>query len=78
MGEGLESVAEEVVALPAHPRCTLRPLLGHLDDLLDHLRPMPWHRVRLLNFIEEERARAMAHAHKAEGETAKHAEKKAQ
>ena len=29
-----------------------------LDKLLDMLRPMPGHRVRLLNFIEEERARA--------------------
>ena len=29
-----------------------------LDKLLDLLRPMPGHRVRLLNFIEEERARA--------------------
>ena len=29
-----------------------------LDDLLDQLRPLPGHRVRLLNFVEEERARA--------------------
>ena len=29
-----------------------------LDELLDQLNPMPGHRVRLLNFAEEERARA--------------------
>merc|ERR1740138_48173 len=33
-----------------------------LDELFDNLRPMPGHRVRLLNFIEEERARAQANA----------------
>ncbi|KAL1496192.1 hypothetical protein AB1Y20_014808 [Prymnesium parvum] len=29
-----------------------------LDELLDLLRPLPGHRIRLLNFVEEERARA--------------------
>ena len=29
-----------------------------LDNLIEQLRPMPGHRVRLLNFIEEERTRA--------------------
>ena len=31
-----------------------------LEELLEQLKPMPGHRVRLLNFIEEERARAQA------------------
>ena len=33
-----------------------------LEELLDHLRPMPGHRIRLTNFVEEERARAQCAA----------------
>ena len=33
-----------------------------LNELIDQLRPMPGHRVRLLNFVEEERARAQCEA----------------
>ena len=29
-----------------------------LDEVIDLLKPMPGHRLRLLNFVEEERARA--------------------
>ena len=38
------------------------PRGSKLDELLDHLKPLPGHRVRLLNFVEEERARAQANA----------------
>ena len=36
---------------------------ARLDEVLDRLRPMPGHRTRLLNFIEEERTRAQVARH---------------